>query len=112
MLGFAEHLGFPPPPIAAAIVVVCAVIWGLQSRRKRRAHLLALQVSLVSCLLSTLAMILQGDVVGISEVIAAILRITFGQILTFWGMSWLIISLIFVIRSRNDSANIFTRNRN
>jgi len=112
MLGFVEQLGFPPSPIVGAVIIICAIIWGTQSRRKNRPYLLAMQAALVACMVSTLALALQGDSIGVAELLSEILRITFGYMLMHWALCWLIIALIFTIRGRNDNANIFTRNRN
>lgn len=112
MLGLVEQLGFPPHPLAGAIIVLCAVIWGLRSRKKNRPYLLAIQAALTAALVSTLVISLQSGNTDMASLLSAILRITFGHILMFWALCWLIISLILTIRRRNDNANIFTRNRN
>lgn len=112
MLGLLELLGFPPHPFAVAAIGLCALFWGLRSRRKNRPYLLAVQAALVSCLISTLGLSFQAGGSGLSGLGETVLRITLGQMIMYWTLSWIIISLVFTIRGRNDNANIFTRNRN
>ena len=111
MLGLVELTGFPPHPFEGACIIVCALFLGLRSRRTKRSYLFAIQAALVACLISTAGLSLQDDDAGSGKVFEAVLQINFGQIMMFWLMSWLIIALIFTIRGRNDSGNIFTRNR-
>ena len=112
MLGVLDLFGFPPHPVGAAAILVCAVIWGLRGRLKNRPYLLALQAAVIAGLASRLALVVQSGTLSITGVISDIMSLTVGQFIMFWFFCWLIISLIFTIRKRNDNANIFTRNRN
>ena len=111
MLGLVELTGFPPHPFEGACIIVFALFLGLRSRRTKRSYLFAIQAALVACLISAAGLSLQGNDTGLSDVLRAVLQINLGKIMMFWLMSWLIISLTFTIRGRNDSGNIFTRNR-
>lgn len=107
---FLALFGFPPHPIGAVCVVAFSLLWSLRARRKVRPYLLALQVAIISNVLAAGLIFLRDNITG--SFIASVANITVGQIAMFWLIAWLIISLIFLIRARNDSSNIFTRNRN
>ncbi len=104
--------GFPPHPFGVALIVLCSLLWGFRSRFKNRPYLLALQAAIVAGLVAQLAIALQAGSISPTHLIMDIAKLSVGQLIMFWFFCWLIIKLIFIIRGRNDSANIFTRNRN
>lgn len=112
MSGMFELFGFPPHPVGVVLIILCALLWGLRSRLKGRPYLLAFQAAVVSRLLSRIFITFQADGFTPAGMLEDIVTLTIGQFLMFWFLCWLIISLVFAIRKRNDSANIFTRSRN
>jgi hypothetical protein len=111
MLGLLENFGFPPHPAGVGFIILCSLIWGLRSRRKNRTYPLAMQAAIVAAFLTGLTIAIQSDSFSFSTVLGEITSLTIGQFIMFWFFCWLIVSLIFTIRARNDAANIFTRNR-
>lgn len=104
--------GFPPHPSGVALIVLCSLVWGFRSRFKNRPYLLGLQAAIVAGLVARLAIALQAGTFSPTRLLTDIAQLSIGQLVMFWFFCWLIIKLIFIIRGRNDSANIFTRNRN
>lgn len=112
MLGFLELFGFPPSPLGGVCLLVISLIWAINARRKLKPYWVALQVAIVSSITArVLTYVFQsdGDSVGF---VAFVTSLTIGKIMMYWLISWLIVTMVFLIRARNDSANIFTRNRN
>lgn len=112
MFGLLELVGFPPHPIGVVCILLVASFWGLRARLKNRPYLLALQAAVVAGFFARLAIAVQNGVLSFTAMLSDILTLTIGQFVMCWFFCWLIISLIFIIRKRNDSTNIFTRNRN
>jgi uncharacterized membrane protein len=101
----------PPHPVTGVVLVVVSLIWAIRSRRKRRPNLLAAQVALLASAISQVALTFgQGDA-SLLSIIGALLQISLGQLFAFWVAALLIIRGVFVLRTRNDNAHIFTRNR-
>ena len=102
---------FPPHPVSGVVLFVCALIWAIRSRRKRHPNLLASQVAVLASAISQIALAFgQGDI-SLLSMLSAILQISLGQLFAFWVIALAIIRGVFAIRSRNDNAHIFTRNR-
>lgn len=111
MLGLLDSIGFPPHPIGVGLILVCSVLWGLRGRLRGRPYLLALQAAIAAGLLARIGIALQSGSFSFNFLLSDIAALTIGHFVMFWFFCWLIISLIFTIRKRNDSTNIFTRSR-
>jgi hypothetical protein len=104
-------LGWPPSLVSGGILILLSLAYAMQARLKLRPLLLALQVGFICLIANTLiASIFGGNLTPLS-LVNALLTQTFGFLLGHTIISWLIIKLCFIIRSRNDQSNIFTRNR-
>lgn len=101
-------IGWPPSIITGGLLIFLSLGYGTQARRKLRPMLLAIQVALLTLILSTLYSALNTGPFGMLK---ALLAQSFGTFLGVLIISWLIIKLFFIIRSRNEQTNIFTRNR-
>ena len=101
-------IGWPPSIITGGLLIFLSLGFGTQARRKLRPILLAVQVALLTLIISTLYNALDT---GASGMLKAILTQSFGMFLGVFTISWLIIKLCFIIRFRNGQTNIFTRNR-
>ena len=101
-------IGWPPSIITGGLLFFLSLGFGTQARRKLRPILLAVQVALLTLIISTLYNALDT---GASGMLKAILTLSFGMFLGVFTISWLIIKLCFIFRFRNGQTNIFTRNR-
>jgi hypothetical protein len=103
-----QLIGWPPSIITGGLLIFLALGYGTQARKKLRPLLLAIQVALITLLVSAL---INGAKLGISGIASTLLSLTFGAFLSHLIISWLIIKLCFIIRFRNGQTKIFTRNR-
>lgn len=104
-------LGWPPSPISGGVLVLLSLAYGMQARLRLRPSLLALQVGFICLIGNTILLsIFDGNMMPF-DLTNALLTQTFGYLLGYTIIGWLIIKLCFIIRSHNDQANIFTRNR-
>jgi hypothetical protein len=101
-------IGWPPSIITGGLLIFLSLGYGTQARQKLRPILLAVQVALLTLILSTVYNALHT---GASGMLKALLTQSFGTFLGVFTISWLIIKLCFIITSRNGKTNIFTRNR-
>ena len=101
-------IGWPPSIITGGLLIFLSLGYGTQARKKLRPILLAVQVALITLIISTL---MDGVQQGVSAMASALLSKTVGTFLSYLIIGWLIIKLCFIIRLRNEQSNIFTRNR-
>ena len=102
---------FPPDIASSVVLLICALVWGTRSRRKTRPYLLALQAALVALTLSQVGLHFWQNGATVFTILSGVLKTSFGQLVLFWAIAWVIIRTSFAIRGRNENANIFTRNR-
>ncbi len=111
MTNLSALFGYPPTAIGASLLVACALLWGLRGRWKTRPYLLALQATFFASLAGSFLEIIITANISLLSLIENFLNVTMGQLIMFWFAAWIIIRLVFAIRFRNKSTNIFTRNR-
>jgi hypothetical protein len=103
-----QLIGWPPSIITGGLLIFLSLGYGTQARKKLRPILLAVQVALITFIVSAL---IEGANLGIPGMLTTLLSQTFGVFVTYLIIGWLIIKLCFIIRFRNEQTNIFTRNR-
>lgn len=111
MSGWFEVLAWPPSLVNGGLLVLVSVLYGTQAKRKIRPYLLATQIGLIMIIAGTLITAFNSGDLFPSQLVKAFLGQTFGAFFGFAIIGWLIIQICFIIRFRNDQANIFTRNR-
>ena len=104
-------LGWPPHPFSGGILVLLSLAYGMQARLRLRPSLLALQVGFICLIGNTILLSMFDGNMMPFDLINALLTQTFGYLLGYTIIGWLIIKLCFIIRSHYDQSNIFTRNR-
>ena len=112
MVEFLSLFGFPVAPAQAGAVVLFALFFGIQAKLKNRPFVLAIQSTLAACIVGQFATTLFDVGFNLTNFFSNFLTLTFGAFLTLLTISWIVISLVFFLRLRNQNARIFTRNRN
>ncbi len=108
MSDWLQLIGWPPSIVTGGLLVFLSLGYGTQARKKLRPILLAVQVAVITFLISAL---ISGFQKGLLGVTSALLSEPVGTLLGYFIIGWLIIKLCFIIRLRKGQTNIFTRNR-
>ena len=108
MSDWIQLIGWPPSIVTGGLLVFLSLGYGTQARKKLRPILLAVQVAVITFVISNLISGFQKGVLGVT---GALLSESVGTLLGYFIIGWLIIKLCFIIRLRKGQTNIFTRNR-
>ena len=111
MFDLLELMGWPPSVLAGGMVLLFSLAYGMQARMKLRPLLLAAQVGIICLVANALIESIMAGLYWPGDLMKAFLSQTLGTLFGLCIIGWLIIKLCFIVRSRNEQSNIFTRNR-
>ena len=108
MSDWLQLIGWPTSIVTGGLLVLLSLGYGTQARKKLRPILLAVQVAVITFVISTLISGFKKGALGVTSVL---LSEPVGTLLGYFIVGWLIIKICFIIRLRKGQTNIFTRNR-